>query len=379
MAYRTTSATAPTPVIAPRQGYFDQLNYTLGNEDASIELELCPERAKHVLSVAGCGARVLPLAAKSPTRLTCVDVSRAQLALTQLRVAAARIFTHTEFLAFWGYPPYEAAPKERQALFVRLPLPSNTRQGWVNHFAARQWESPLLTGRWERTFCRMNRVVRALMGKAARELCETRTIEEQRDFMRTHFPHRAWDLCLLLLGNSVVFNALLYGGHFPRKSFRGSFLSFYRHRFGRLLELCPARESFFLQLIFLGKLVYPEGNPIECGSGLYHRIQQALQRTTVHFREGDVVHAVRDAAPPPDFVSMSDVPSYLSGAAERSFLAEMRDGLAPSGTVVFRTYLHAPDRLDTTGFDEMTPQHADFLSREKVGVYDIRVFRKSPY
>ena len=50
------------------QPYFNQLNYTLGNEDTSLELAILPERVGHVFSVAGSGGRVVPLLAKFPRK-----------------------------------------------------------------------------------------------------------------------------------------------------------------------------------------------------------------------------------------------------------------------------------------------------------------------
>ena len=55
--------------------YFNSLNYTIGNEDASLELAVLPEKAQHVFTVAGSGSRIIPLLSKNPLRLTCVDSS----------------------------------------------------------------------------------------------------------------------------------------------------------------------------------------------------------------------------------------------------------------------------------------------------------------
>jgi len=66
---------------------------------------------------------------------------------------------------------------------------------------------------------------------------------------------------LAILGNAAVFNALLYKGHFPKKNIPGSILSFYDDAFTRLFSQGPARENFFLQMVFFGELKYAEGNP----------------------------------------------------------------------------------------------------------------------
>ncbi|MCM2281509.1 MAG: BtaA family protein, partial [Bdellovibrionaceae bacterium] len=83
--------------------YFDDLNYTLSNEDTRIEHGLLKKGADHVFSIAGSGARVLPLIAKHPKNLNVIDMSQEQLYLNELRLAAAQELTYEEFLFFIGY------------------------------------------------------------------------------------------------------------------------------------------------------------------------------------------------------------------------------------------------------------------------------------
>ena len=85
--------------------YFSKkLNYTLANEDTATELAILPRGLKHVVAVAGSGGRVLPLFAQNPQHVSCVDLSLEQLMLTELRIAAAQVLQHSEFLSFFGYP-----------------------------------------------------------------------------------------------------------------------------------------------------------------------------------------------------------------------------------------------------------------------------------
>ena len=47
------------------QEYFNQLNYTLGNEDTSIDVEIVKRLgSQSIFSVAGCGSRSFPLFAR---------------------------------------------------------------------------------------------------------------------------------------------------------------------------------------------------------------------------------------------------------------------------------------------------------------------------
>src|SRR5690348_8215276 len=95
------------------QTYFDSLNYTLGNEDTALEYDLLPPTVSHLYAVAGSGSRVLPLMAKKPKKVTCVDTSRNQLYLTELRIVSLKTLTYAEFLGFWGYPTNKSTVFDR--------------------------------------------------------------------------------------------------------------------------------------------------------------------------------------------------------------------------------------------------------------------------
>jgi S-adenosylmethionine-diacylglycerol 3-amino-3-carboxypropyl transferase len=359
--------------------YFQNLNYTLANEDTSLELRLLPKGVGHVLAVAGSGGRVVPLLAKHPGRLTCVDVSREQLYLAELRVESVRSLAHAEFLAFWGYPPAAADPQERKKLFDSLSdsLTSAAREFFEGYFESRHWHSLLYDGRWERTFAALSRVNRRITGTKGTQLFSALTQEEHERFLEEEFPWRRWAVVLRLLGNATVFNALLYKGQFPKKNVPESFFALYRRSFDRLFRQGPARRNFFLQLAFFGKVVFAEGCPVECDPTVFSEAQKALTTTSVAYRHGDLVEAVAGSGEPAGFLSLSDVPSYFSGALEREYLQRMKPGIAPDGLVVVRNYLHIPEGLDTAGFVSLTESCREAILDEKVGVYCIEVYRRN--
>lgn len=361
--------TPPTPK------YFHHLNYTLGNEDTTIEHAILPERAAHVLAVGGSGSRVVPLLARSPSRVTCVDVSDHQLRLAELRVDAARSLGAGDYRAFWGFPPEPAGRSERQRLFERIGMSAAQREHWTRVFEAQGWDSILYEGRWERTFAKLSRINAALTNRAGEALFEATTGAEHDRLLREAFPRTRWLLTLLLLGNPLMFNLMLYKGGFPRKNIPGTPFEFYRDSFDKLFRLGPARENFFLQVVFFGKLLYAEGNPCECQTAIYDRAQAALAHTQLEFRHGSIFDPPRPGDPPVDFVSCSDVPSYLPPPLEQTFLQQLRRKLAPGALVVLRTYLREPERADASGFDDVTGEYARVIAGEKVGVYQVRVLR----
>lgn len=357
------------------QPYFNQLNYSLGNEDTALELAILPERVGHVFSVAGSGGRVVPLLAKFPRKVTCIDVAQEQLYLAELRFAAVRALSHAEFVAFWGYPPFPATPSGRKEMFRKLTLSAPAKTFFEGYFAANSWASLLYDGKWENTFKKLSLMNRFLTGKRGAALFEAKTLDEQLEYLKTHFPIRAWNLVLRLLGNASVFNALLYKGHCAKKNFPESFPEFYMKSFDKLFHQAPARENYFLQLCFFGEVRFPEGNPVECNAAVFAKAKEALKETEVCYVKGDVIEAAAKVSTPIDFYSISDVPSYFSGLLEQRYLQALSPGLAKGAIVVNRYYLHIPVGKIVDGYEDITRLYSREIAAEKVGVYQVEVLR----
>lgn len=364
-----------------QNSYFQNLNYTLGNEDTRLELDIVKEAPSHVVSVCGSGSRVIPFLAKRPAMMTVVDVSPVQLALLKLRIAIIRQCSHEEFSRFWGFPfhtPY--SPEERKKLFERLPLDSVEAQLLMPFFEQVQWNSILLEGRWEKTFGSLSRIIRATLGAETLDRFLSITDPaEHFEFVKKQFPHWRWKGVLALVSNARAFNMLLYGGQFPRKNIHQNYLKFYIEAFHRLFAQGPAQNNFFLQLCFLGQLKYAQGVSTEAEPDVFARCKETLAHTQWNFVQGDLVETLSQSKSkllPVDFVSLSDVPSYFKPPIEQNFLQEIRSSLAPEGLVVTRNYLRIPEHLNTQGYREITSQYTSVIQNERMQMYDVHIYQK---
>jgi S-adenosylmethionine-diacylglycerol 3-amino-3-carboxypropyl transferase len=359
-----------------KTAYFSRLNYTLANEDTALELSLLAEGTGHVLAVAGSGGRVLPLLARRPGKLTIVDMVPEQLYLTELRIESVRSLSHAEFLAFWGYPPRPAQARERKAAFESFHLSPRARAFFTELFESLDWACLLYEGRWEKTFIRLSRINRRLVGTRGLGLFDCLALEEQARYLETAFPRRAWSTVLFLLGNAGLFNALLYKGHFPKKNIPESHFRFYSQVFEKLFRQRLARENFFLQLLFFGRVVYSEGCPVECNVDVFAQAKAAIGSAKIGYRQGDLIEIASGSEVPIDFLSLSDVPSYFTGALEKNFMQRVAPRLSQDALVVLRNYLHVPRELDLTGYETVTGRFREVIEAEKVGVYLIDIYRK---
>jgi S-adenosylmethionine-diacylglycerol 3-amino-3-carboxypropyl transferase len=111
---------------------FDHIRYAQCWEDADILLPALNIQPHHVcLSIASAGDNTLAMLSHSPQRVIALDLSPAQLACLELRVAAYRELTHTELLILMG----SRMGGDRQSLYKRCRplLSSNTSHFWDRH------------------------------------------------------------------------------------------------------------------------------------------------------------------------------------------------------------------------------------------------------
>lgn len=353
--------------------YFKHLNYTLGDEDAEAEMNMLAEDCRHVFAIADCGSRILPLVARAPRKLTCVDINPEQLAVTRLRIALLHKVDRNQFCAFLGYTD-GMTPEARRALFDSLELEGRHRDVLREMLERIHWGPLVYEGKFERMLITLSKVTRAVLGSACDRLFEHRDLPTQANYFRHGFPRLRWKLVLGLLGNSTALNSLLYKGDFPEKNIPKSYLCIYTEIFERLLTQFPARSSFFLQLIFLGRIRFEEGLPIECRPDVYAQAQARLKNCEVHFVEGDVLTSFGSTGGNIDYLSLSDVPSFLPDEAAADCLQLARPHMCDGGLAVIRGHVRlVQPRMD--GFKDETTRFAELASRETTGLWHIHAFQ----
>lgn len=358
--------------------YFNTLNYTLANEDTALENEILKKNAKHVMTVCGSGGRSWPLLEKQPRLLTLVDLSPMQLCLAELRIEAVRHLDYDEFMKLLGFLPFEIKAAERKKIFEKLSpnLTPESRETIKKVFESTSWDSLLYEGKWEKTFGKIAKLVRAILGSACDEIFECKTLSEQQDYLQSKFPRKRWQVALATLGQSAVFNALLYKGHFPKKNIPFTYYSFYKQSFDKLFAKTVARENFFLHIIFNGEIRSAFGNPIECDRKLFKNSKKALGKTEVEYKKNNIIDAVKTSEEPVSFLSLSDVPSYFVGDQEKVFMQEISPFLEKNSTTVVRNYQKIPWRPNLIGYENVTELYRKQIEEEKTQMYLIDIYRK---
>jgi S-adenosylmethionine-diacylglycerol 3-amino-3-carboxypropyl transferase len=360
--------------------YFSDLNYTLANEDTQIEYRLMPDNAKAVFSVAGSGARCLPLIAKNPDEIHVVDMSVSQLYLCELRYQAAKVLTYEEWLYFLGYrgglQDGSLEGDTRLELFERIQLSTEAYKYWTDRKQGWEKRGFILLGRWEGHFQKLGKIFKDYLKCDFSGIFKAQNLPEQIDLYDKTWPHVRWKSFLRILASEYVFNKFLYKGHFAGKSSHKTEsrppYQLVEEEFKRVFTTQLARKSYFMQILFLGEIRYEEGLPLEAHRRIFEAIKAA--NTKVHYHLGNLLDVLPKTAF--DFISLSDTISYIPTDRAEKILQDLHPK-TPKGTrVVIRSFMRAPQDIALDGWRRLPRAESEAHKNDSTGVYQFHIFEK---
>lgn len=171
---------------------FSQIRYAQVWEDADILLQALDIQPGQVcLSIASAGDNALAMLSRSPERVIALDLSPAQLACLELRVAAYRELSHDELLILMG----SKFGKDRETLYQRCrrQLSADTQQFW-DHNRAAIHQGIGGIGRFEHYFAIFRRYVLPLIHRRDRVDCLLKggTLEQRQTFYDQEWNTWRW-------------------------------------------------------------------------------------------------------------------------------------------------------------------------------------------
>jgi S-adenosylmethionine-diacylglycerol 3-amino-3-carboxypropyl transferase len=330
------SRDAPIQERAP----FDFIRYGTVWEDGDVLCEaLAPAaRGGRVLSVASAGDNVLALLTLDPAEVVAVDVSAAQLACLELRLAAFRVLNPVERLELLGI----RASDRRRELYRRLrePMGERGRRFWDAHpelVAA----GPIHAGKFERYLIAFRRWILPLIHSPGtiRAILALDGLESQRRFYAARWNTWRWRLLFR------AFFSRMMMGRFGRDP------SFFDHVEGsvgdRILERTryalteiPLRTNPWFQYIMTGN--YPEDAvPRYLRPEHEEAIRARLDRVRV------VQGAVEEVEGRFDGFNLSDIFEYMSAPESDRSYGALIERAAPGARLVYWNMLAPRRRPDS--------------------------------
>jgi len=298
---------------------FSVIRYGQCWEDADVLLEaLAISPGDVCVSIASAGDNTLALLARSPGRVIALDLSPAQLACLELRVAAYRTLSHPELLELLGSHP----SVRRAELYERCrsQLSDSVRTFWDERHGA--VESGIAgSGKFEHYFALFRRRVLPLIHSHAmvERLLQPRTLDERADFYARQWDTIRWRLLFRIFFSRFVMGRLGRDPHFfdyVDGSVADRILE--RGRYA-LVELDPAQNPY-LQWILTG--AHPSALPFALRPENFEPIRRNLDRLEWHCTTLEqFLDEHRELRV--DRYNLSDIFEYMSAAHYASLLTRL--------------------------------------------------------
>jgi S-adenosylmethionine-diacylglycerol 3-amino-3-carboxypropyl transferase len=306
------------PSEASQHADFSQIRYAQCWEDADILLEAIAIQPGDVcLAIASAGDNALAMLSQNPERVIALDLSPAQLACLELRVAAYRELSHDELLVLIG----SRAGKNRQALYQRCrnQLSREAQYFWGKH--GDEIDRGIgSAGKFERYFSMFRKNILPLIHRNSKvqKLLFPRTVEQRKVFYDQEWNTWRWQLLFRIFFSRFVMGR---SGRDPSffKYVEGSVADRILQRTQYALTTLDPAENPYLQWILTGQHT---ALPYALRPENFDTIRTNLDRLEWHcISVEDYLEQIGEQAI--DRFNLSDIFEYLSPQNYHSLLEQL--------------------------------------------------------
>ena len=346
---------------------FKHLVYPQIWEDPDVDLKaLRLDPDSRVVAIASGGCNVLSYLTADPRQIVAVDLNRAHVALTRLKLAGARhLPTYDVFLRFFGHAD-EQANVAAYKRFLKANVDPETRAYWegrdqfgrrrISLFARGLYRHGLLGH-----FVGFGHFVARLYGIDPRKMTVMQSLDEQRDyFERVMAP--LFDKRLIRWATSQKVS--LYGLGIPPAQYDalatvgGDMASVLRERLGKLACGFPMSENYFAWQAFGRSYSRSEDGPLPLylKRENFDAIRERAERVkVVHGSLTDTL----DAEPAESFDAfvLLDAQDWMTDAQLNALWSSIARTARPGARVIFRTAASEsvlPGRIDGAILSRLT-------------------------
>jgi S-adenosylmethionine-diacylglycerol 3-amino-3-carboxypropyl transferase len=311
-----------------RRAAFDFIRYGNVWEDADVLCEALAPNAPggRLCSIASAGDNVLALLTLDPVEVVAVDLSVAQLACLELRIATFRGLDHSERLAFLGVTPSQRRPETYRQL--GRDLSPRAREFWDAHPEALA-EGAIHAGKFERYFEVFRRFVLPLVHgrRTVEELLRAKSIEDQRRFYQGQWDSWRWRALFKVFFSRAVMGRL---GRDPEffAGVEGPVGERILERTHQALTELPVSTNPYVRFIVTGSFS-PQALPRYLRPEHATAIRSRLDR--VRLLQG----TVQSAGGSFDGFNLSDIFEYMPTLEHETCYADILDHSRPGARLVY--------------------------------------------
>lgn len=314
---------------------FDKrLNYSLGNEDWSVEEQaLQVKPGDCVICVTASGDRPMHLLMTDCKEILSLDMNRIQNYLLDLKMAAISQLDYEKYIDFLGCNK----TKNRYDIFKQIKphLSKDSANYWENNKKMIQ-RGIIYQGVIERLTYVLAKVIKLIRPKKNDVLFTFTDIDSQREYVEKVWDTAIWRKIFKAFLNS---NSLKFVNDPGLSSFDQSIKpgNYIYQKMRDYLNNTLASESPLLQLIFLGKILPNAYFPYLTHVG-YQKIRSNISR--LKYQTTNIVEFLNTHTPNEiDVFSMSDIASYMPQEVFERLLQGIYNTAKPEARFCIREFM----------------------------------------
>lgn len=309
---------------------FEQIRYAQLWEDADVlNLALGQRPGAQLVSICSAGDNALAMLLLDPQRVTAIDLSAAQVACLNLRIAMLRSLDHDEFLELIG-----SRPSDRRAFLLEraaASLPEQDRAFWTAQKSAIIQHGVGGIGKFERYFRLFRQIFLPLVHnqRTIAEVFRSRPKLERESFMRERWNSWRWRLLLNVFFSNFVMGRL---GRDPAffDHVEGSAARHVARRIAHAaVDLDPV-ENPYLHWILTG--THGKALPLAWRAENYDTIRARLDRLDVRQAPLEDVIAGGQRF---DGFNLSDIFEYMSPVVFENVYGSILSAASPEARLVY--------------------------------------------
>lgn len=317
------------------------INYSACNEDGRSELQVIEKIAdpRQFLVIAGGGERVFNLLVvdRPDASVDVVDGNASQLFLFELKKCAITRLSHEDMSGFIGLTPLSA--QQRLALYRNEVRPhlSMHAQAYFDSKSRSLAKGILYQGEFEKFLNIIATVCNLAFGNTLKDFFACKSLDEQRIYFRERISGVRWNTLMWLLCRKIWFRLLSRDPAFYTYEGLDSYYRYLTSSIEHSLQNIPARENFLLALMLTGRYL-PE---YEAVPPCYRRdnlavVKRNLENCEIRLHHGLLGNFLDSTSQQFDFMSLSDIPSYVSNDELKTLLENISAHLSDRACVVIR-------------------------------------------
>lgn len=323
------SPTASPTTVADR-ARFDDIRYAQLWEDADVLLEaLGPQRGNTLMSICSAGDNALAMLTLDPARIITIDLSPAQIACLNIRMAAYRTLDHSALLELLG----SRRSTRRGELLDRAArtLDTSDQAFWAERRQGVIDDGLGGVGKFERYFRIFRRWLLPLAHRQATidDVFVSRSQDERERFLKERWNGWRWQLLLRFFFSNFVMGRL---GRDPAffAQVEGSLADHVASRIGHaVVDLDPA-DNPYLHWILKG--CHGEALPLPWREEHFETIRDRLDRLDIRCAP---LETVLDSDVGASGFNLSDIFEYIDMAAFEAIYGSILSAARPGARLVY--------------------------------------------